>query len=145
MRERRKAREIVLQAAYAKELSGDTITEIEDKIINIADLPEELKIFARHLFEQTMKNKEVLDEHIRIKSENWEFSRIAILDRLILRIAICEFVYFEDIPAKVSISEAIEIAKKFSTKDSGAFVNGILDAILQDQTKMNNKKIGQNK
>jgi len=92
-----------------------------------------------------MKNKEVLDEHIRIKSENWEFSRIAILDRLILRIAICEFVYFEDIPAKVSISEAIEIAKKFSTKDSGAFVNGILDAILQDQTKMNNKKIGQNK
>lgn len=137
MRERRKAREIVLQAAYAKELSGDTITEIEDKIINIADLPEELKVFARKLFGRTMTNKEVLDDHIRAKSENWEFSRIAILDRLILRMAICEFIYFEDIPAKVSISEAIEIAKKYSTKDSGAFVNGILDAILQEFSKSN--------
>ena len=134
MRERRKARELVLQATYAKELSGDTIDEILEKIINISELPEELKIFARELFSKTMIHKDELDSHIKEKSENWEFSRIAIIDRLILRIAICEFIYFDDIPSKVSISEAIEIAKKFSTKDSGSFVNGILDAILQQFT-----------
>ncbi len=64
------------------------------------------------------------------KSKNWDFERIAIIDRLIIRMAICEFLFFDDIPPKVSISEAIEIAKKFSTDDSSAFVNGILDAIL---------------
>ena len=137
MRERRQARELVLQSAYAMELSGDTVAETEEKIINLSELSEELKPFARTLFSKTMNNKLELDEYIKAKSENWEFSRIAIIDRLILRIAICEFIYFEDIPAKVSISEAIEIAKKFSTKDSGSFVNGILDAILQEFTKQN--------
>ena len=132
MRERRKARELVLQAAYACELSGDTISEVEEKVILIAEIDEELKIFARKLFSKSMNCGEELDNHIKKKSQNWEFSRIAVLDRLILRIAICEFIYFEDIPSKVSISEAIEIAKKFSTKDSGSFVNGILDAILQE-------------
>ena len=141
MRERRKARELVLQSTYANELSGDTIDETIEKLINLSELSEELKIFARNLFSKTMRNKDELDNYIKQKSENWEFSRIAILDRLILRIAICEFLYFEDIPSKVSISEAIEIAKKFSTKDSGSFVNGILDAILQEftETKKINK------
>ncbi len=137
MRERRKARELVLQSSYAAELSGDTITEIEEKLIDIADLSEELKMFTKKLFTKSMNNKDELDNFIKEKSENWEFSRIAIIDRLILRIAICEFLYFDDIPAKVSISEAIEIAKRFSTKDSGAFVNGILDAIFQEFLKQN--------
>jgi N utilization substance protein B len=139
MRERRKARELVLQAAYAKELSGDTIDETIEKLINTSELSEELRQFARKLFTKTMSSDEELDAYIKEKSENWEFSRIAIIDRLVLRIAICEFLYFDDIPSKVSISEAIEIAKKFSTKDSGSFVNGILDAILQEFTA--NKKI----
>lgn len=134
MRERRKARELVLQCTYANELSGDTIEETTEKLINIAELSDDLKLFTRTLFSTTMRNKDELDAYIKQKSENWEFSRIAILDRLILRIAICEFLYFEDIPSKVSISEAIEIAKKYSTKDSGSFVNGILDAILQEFT-----------
>ncbi|MBN2279269.1 MAG: transcription antitermination factor NusB [Candidatus Marinimicrobia bacterium] len=140
MRERRAARELVLQSAYAMELSGDTIAETIEKLINPADLAEDLKPFARNLFSKTMNNRIELDEYIKDKSENWEFSRIAIIDRLILRIAICEFLYFEDIPAKVSISEAIEIAKKFSTNDSGSFVNGILDAILQEFTKLDKIK-----
>ena len=140
MRERRKARELVLQSAYAMELSGDTIAETEEKIINMSELSEDLKPFAKILFSKTMSNKSELDEYIKAKSENWEFSRIAVIDRLILRIAICEFLYFEDIPAKVSISEAIEIAKKYSTKDSGSFVNGILDAILQQFIKQNKIK-----
>ena len=131
MRERRLARETALQAIYAQELSGDSIKTVEANIIdNSEDLPEELKPFTREIFESTTRHKKELDQYIKAKSENWDFDRIAVLDRLIIRMAICEFLYFDDIPPKVSISEAIEIAKKFSTDDSSAFVNGILDAVL---------------
>lgn len=131
MRERRLAREVALQAIYAQELSGDSIKFVGTNIIdNSEELSEELKPFARELFEKTTLYKKELDHYIKTKSENWEFERIAIIDRLIIRMAICEFLYFDDIPPKVSISEAIEIAKKFSTDDSSAFVNGILDAVL---------------
>jgi len=131
MRERRIAREVALQAVYAQELSEDSIKVVETSIIdNSEELSEELKPFAREIFETTILHKNELDSYIKAKSENWTFDRIAIIDRLIIRMAICEFLYFEDIPPKVSISEAIEIAKKYSTDDSGAFVNGILDAVL---------------
>lgn len=131
MRERRLAREVALQAIYAQELSGDSIKFVGTNIIdNSEELSEELKPFARELFEKTTLYKKELDHYIKTKSENWEFERIAVIDRLIIRMAICEFLYFDDIPPKVSISEAIEIAKKFSTDDSSAFVNGILDAVL---------------
>ncbi|MCK4716695.1 MAG: transcription antitermination factor NusB [Candidatus Marinimicrobia bacterium] len=131
MRERRIAREVALQAIYAQELSEDNIKVVETSIIdNSEELSEELKLFAREIFESTTLHKNELDSYIKAKSENWDFDRIAIVDRLIIRMAICEFLYFEDIPPKVSISEAIEIAKKYSTDDSSAFVNGILDAVL---------------
>ncbi|MBU4444472.1 MAG: transcription antitermination factor NusB [Candidatus Marinimicrobia bacterium] len=131
MRERRIAREVALQAIYAQEMSEDNVKVVETSIIdNSEELPEELKPFAREIFESTVLHKDELDSYIKAKSENWDFDRIAIIDRLIIRMAICEFLYFEDIPPKVSISEAIEIAKKYSTDDSSAFVNGILDAVL---------------
>jgi len=130
MRERRDARETTLQAMYAQELSEDTMQVIESDVINKSEISSELKKFAKELFELSTIHKEELDKYIREKSKNWDFERIAIIDRLIIRMAICEFLFFDDIPPKVSISEAIEIAKKFSTDDSSAFVNGILDAIL---------------
>ncbi|MBO8131298.1 MAG: transcription antitermination factor NusB [Candidatus Helarchaeota archaeon] len=131
MRERRAARELVLQSLYAQELSEDPVQTVEEYIINQSDLSEELKEFARELFKKAATNKEELDKYIKEKSLNWEFDRIAVVDRLIMRMAICEFLYFDDIPPKVSIAEAIEIAKKYSTDNSSAFVNGILDAILR--------------
>lgn len=131
MRERRLARETALQAMYAQEISGDSIKVVETNIIdNSEELPEELKSFARQIFQSTTLHKKELDRYIKAKSENWDFERIAVIDRLVIRMAICEFLYFDDIPPKVSISEAIEIAKRFSTDDSSAFVNGILDAVL---------------
>ncbi len=130
MKERRIARELALQAMYAQEISHDSILEVDQKIIEKSEISDELKIFARNIFSTATKNKDIIDNYIKTKSENWEFSRIAIVDRLILRMSICEFLYFDEIPSKVSISEGIEIAKKFSTEDSGAFVNGILDAVL---------------
>lgn len=131
MRERRAAREITLQALYAQEISEDSVEIVKGNIIDTSELSEELKQFASTLFETSVLHKKEIDPYIKERSENWEFDRIAIVDRLIIRMAICEFMYFEDIPPKVSISEAIEIAKKYSTDDSGAFVNGILDAVLQ--------------
>jgi len=131
MRERRIAREVALQAIYALELSGDNIKTVESHIISGSEeLPAELKPFACQLFETTTVHRKELDGYIKAKSENWDFERIAIIDRLIIRMAICEFLFFDDIPPKVSISEAIEIAKKYSTDESSAFVNGILDAVL---------------
>ncbi|MBU0713269.1 transcription antitermination factor NusB [bacterium] len=141
MRERRLARETALQAIYAQELSGDTIKTVEANIIDKSEeLPEELKPFARGIFESTVVHKNELDQYIKAKSENWDFERIAVVDRLIIRMAICEFLYFDDIPPKVSISEAIEIAKKYSTDDSSAFVNGILDAVLHMVNEQTEKK-----
>jgi len=130
MRERRAAREVVLQAMYAQELTADPMRAVEKHIIDGSDLSAELKEFARKIYQSAILHKDTLDEYIKLKSEHWDFARIAIVDRLIIRMAICEFLYFDDIPAKVSISEAIEIAKKYSTDDSSAFVNGILDAVL---------------
>ena len=68
--------------------------------------------------------------------ENWELKRIAILDKLILQIAVCELLFFDDVPPKVSISEAIELAKKYSTDDSSGFVNGILDSVYKQNLKL---------
>jgi len=138
MKERRKAREEVLKALYAKEMTGYLMADIEDSIIDNSDLKENLKQFARKLFEYTVQHQEKIDEHIKEKSENWEFSRIALIDKIILRMAICEFFYLDDVPPKVSIAEAIEIAKKYSTDDSSSFVNGILDAVFHSN--INNVK-----
>ena len=132
MRERRAAREVALQALYAEELTSHPLAQIIDDVIENSELQDELKTFAKDLFIAAVTHRDELDEIIREKSENWDFERIAIIDRLVIRMAISEFKYFNDIPPKVSISEAIEIAKIYSTDDSSAFVNGILDAVLHD-------------
>jgi N utilization substance protein B len=129
---RRRARELVLQACYAHELSGNDPASIEKDVILGADENDAVRTFAADLFHRTVKHTQEYDALISAKAVNWEFTRIAVMDKLILRIALCEFMHFPDIPPKVSIDEAIEIAKKFSTEKSGPFVNGILDAILID-------------
>ncbi|NUO83185.1 transcription antitermination factor NusB [candidate division KSB1 bacterium] len=130
--DRRRARELALQACYAYELSGNAPDAIIAQVIRRHPEAEHIHGFAEELFKRTIASTKHFDELIKQKAVNWEFTRIAIMDKLILRLAICEFLDFDDIPPKVSIDEAIEIAKKFSTEKSGRFVNGILDAILAD-------------
>ncbi len=132
---RRKARELVLQACYAFELSKNPPQQVLETIILSADLDSGNKEFAAQLFQKTIDGIDEFNMMIRKKAANWDLERIAIIDRILLRMAICEFLYFDDIPPKVSIDEAIEIAKKYSTENSGRFVNGILDAILNDLSK----------
>ncbi len=130
---RRKAREAALRSLYAIEVGSNTPAEVSQQIVKVVltDDREGVK-FANEVIQYTNDHKTEFDELISKHIKNWEVSRLAILDKLILRMAITEFLHFEQIPTKVTINEAIELAKSYSTRKSGTFVNGILDAIFTD-------------
>ncbi len=127
---RRFIREVVMQILYAYELRKEDIFKVAEGI-----LPEEInsqpksRDFALSLLEKIVSNLALIDSKIKNHAENWELDRMAIIDKNLMRIAIAEMLYFPDVPPKVSINEAIEIAKQYSTDKSGRFVNGILDAV----------------
>jgi N utilization substance protein B len=138
---RRVIREKVLQLLYAFEMNRDNknnmITEILSDVEDNGD-----RAFAHNLINRVILNETELDGLIKEKVDNWDLSRIALIDRILLRMGLCEILFFPDIPPKVSINESIEIAKVYSTSSSGKFINGILDAILADLKKTHrlNKK-----
>jgi N utilization substance protein B len=129
---RRIIREKVVQALYAYEIGGDSVDHVVETILPALKSNAPAHEFAKRLVVQTITHTADIDLVIRAKVTNWDFKRIAVLDRLILRMAICELLYFKEIPPKVSMNEAIELAKLFSTQRSGQFVNGVLDAVLAD-------------
>lgn len=132
---RRKIRELAMQALYATEIAKDPPQHVIDTIL-IELKPNDSDFdFAQMLFLKTITHQAEIDRRIKIKTEHWDFHRIALLDKILLRMAVCEMLYFSDIPPKVSINEAIEIAKDYSTDGSGTFLNGILDAILIEMKK----------
>jgi N utilization substance protein B len=92
----------------------------------------EVRFFAEPMIRGTLAHRDEIDEVIRKHAKNWDLHRMAAVDRNILRLAIYEMLHRGDIPPVVSINEAIEIAKKFSTQDSGKFVNGILDKVKDE-------------
>lgn len=131
MGKRRKAREIVLQALYEAEFSDSSREEIlADQTLRRSSGDETIE-YARALFSKTLENKDHLDAIIGSALENWEMGRVSLVDKNILRFALCEILYFPDVPAKVVVNEAIEIAHKYSSADAGRFVNGILDRLLK--------------
>jgi transcription antitermination protein NusB len=143
MRSRRRARELALRILYAVELSQNPLHEIIDKLLIKRSKNQQLYDFCTTLIFKTSDHAVEFDEMIRKKALNWDFNRIAIIDRIILRLAMCEFLHFEDIPPKVTIDEAIEISKKYSTEKSGKFINGILDSVLNEWQENNRmKKVG---
>lgn len=144
---RRKVRESVLKALYAHQLGKDSAQHVVDTLIKKEDFTKEkdLRRFAEKLFFNTIEHEAELDEIISLHIKNWDIQRLALIDRLVLKMALCEFIYFEEIPTKVSINEAIEIVKRYSTAKSGRFINGILDAALNDldeQGRINKKGRG---
>jgi N utilization substance protein B len=127
---RRKLREKVLQILYAYELSNDSLDLMfEEMLEDVND--EEAREFVKSLTLLTIKNRDEYDEMIKQVLKNWEIDRIAVIDRLLIRMATCEMLHFPEIPPKVSINEVIEIAKRYSTEQSDKFINGVLDAILK--------------
>jgi len=89
--------------------------------------------YAKRLVKYTIENSESIDNLIKEKLSNWDITRLAIIDKIILRMSISEMFFIEDVPKKVSMAEGIEISKEFSTKDSSSFINGILDAIYNSK------------
>lgn len=131
---RRILREKTLQVLYAYELNGEGLTILTEGVLSDLSSPTDID-FAKQLINKTVANSKILDEKIQEKVANWEMDRIALIDRILLRIGITELLNFPDIPPKVTINEIIEIAKDYSTSNSNKFINGILDAILSDLKK----------
>ena len=128
---RRIAREAVLQALYASAITGEDSDKILKDILNRRSYESSLIKYITDLFESAIDNKEWCEDQIKSRLNNWEFDRVALLDRLLLIVAISEIYFVEDVPPKVSISEAIEIAKIYCNEDSSSFVNGVLDNVYK--------------
>jgi N utilization substance protein B len=129
---RRIIREKVVQALYAYEIAGDPPEHVVRCVLEGLSSNKAAHEFAKSLVIETINHTAEIDKIIKAKVANWDFQRIAVIDRLILRMAICELLYFREIPPKVSMNEAIDLAKLFSTQRSGQFVNGVLDSVMSD-------------
>ncbi|RJP75071.1 MAG: transcription antitermination factor NusB [Candidatus Zixiibacteriota bacterium] len=129
MKNRREAREWALKILYARELSENPLDMVIQQLLS-PEATGKYRDFTLELVQRTSEKQAWIDEIIREHVEKWELARIAVLDRIILRQALCEIFFFHDIPPKVAINEAIEIAKKYSTEKSDKFINGVLDAVL---------------
>jgi len=122
-----------MQALYAYEQSGTSPNRLAYMIIEPAlEDDADVRAFAERLFHNTIDTMDEADESIAKHATNWDIHRIAAVDRCLLRMATTEFLEFEEIPPKVSIDEALEIAKVYSTPSSNTFINGVLDAVLMD-------------
>ena len=130
MTKRRQARELVLKGLYAYEIHQRDIDTIFEELLPESPLGEEHLKFARNYLALVIEKSKFLDGEIARLAENWEIERIALVDKIILRMALCEIHFMPDIPEKVAINEAIDLAKIYSTLESSAFVNGILDAAI---------------
>lgn len=133
MAQRREAREAVLEALYAEDVGkGEVEFILKNNLKHPLKEDREAYKFAEQLFLKVLNHDEELNEVISSHIDNWQIHRLAVIDKLLLRMAICEFIYFEEIPTKVTMNEAIELGKKYSTSKSGRFINGILDSAMED-------------
>lgn len=130
MRKRTLSREIALKILYAREITGEPASEATRKFWETESAEsDEVRSYAETLVFGVGEHIEEIDSAITRFAANWEIGRMATIDRNIIRVAAFELMFLADIPPKVAINEAIEIAKKYGDKDSGKFVNGILDRI----------------
>ncbi len=133
MRKRTKAREIALQMLYQIDAQGEEAIEgLEAHLGRSETNDAEIHEFAEQLVRGTRGAAAELDKIIAAAAQNWAIRRMAVVDRNILRMAVFEMLHVEEIPAKVSINEAIELGKRYSTEQSGSFINGILDRIRRE-------------
>lgn len=132
MGKRRRARELVLQALYESEFSDRPALQVVEQQIERRGSSEEGADRARDLFLKTVEMREEIDRIIRSHLEHWDFERLSLIDRNILRFALAEVLYFPDVPANVIIDEAIEIAHRYSSEEAGRFVNGLVDRFVKE-------------
>jgi len=130
---RRKAREMALQSLYQFELSGIPASQTLEALCSHFDVPRKALPYARSIVDGVLANWDRIDNLIQKHAANWRMNRMAPVDRNIMRIAVYEFCIGKEVPASIAINEAIEITKRYSTDEAGSFVNGILDAIRDNE------------
>ncbi len=137
---RRKAREFALQMLFQWEMSGGEPALVEGGFWKEARAEKSTREFANRLFEGAAGQAKASDKLVAQKARNWRLDRMAVIDRTILRLAVYEL-QREGTPPKVVLNEALELAKKFSSAESSAFVNGVLDAVLKSEIRNSKSEI----
>ncbi len=126
---RRKEREFALQVLYAMEFNDDSPRELIERMSERHK--KYATEFAREIINRCVQNKDKIDGYIVPYLKNWDYQRVAVIDKVLLRMAVTEFLYLSAVPPEVSMNEVLEISKQYSTKRSSRFINGVLDPILK--------------
>ncbi len=126
---RRQEREFALQVLYGLEFNEASVSEMIDRLLETQN--KKATEFSLQLINYAVQNREELDGLIEERLRNWEYKRVAAIDKILLRMAIAEFLYFESIPPQATLNEVIELSKEYGTDRSSKFINGVLDAILK--------------
>jgi len=132
MTNRRLARESALEVLYRLDLVGDEPEHTIAEILLRRNPSEEAETYLRRLADAALGNQQEIDAVLRKHLTRWRLERLTVLDRAVLRLAATEILYFDDVPPKVSINEAVEIAKKYGDDEAGKFVNGVLDSVYRE-------------
>jgi N utilization substance protein B len=128
---RRQSRELAMQALFYMDMRRDVSIELLDHFCACFCTSKKSRPFLIKLVNGVIDKRVQIDDLVEQFSQNWKISRMSCVDRNVMRIAVYEMLYCDDIPPKVSINEAIDIGKKFGTQESGAFINGIMDSIRE--------------
>lgn len=135
MRKRTKAREYALQMLYQVDIRRTQDPQVAEEFWQLHEVEDEVKVFATMLVRGTMTHLAEVDALITAHAEHWDLKRMAVIDRNILRLGVYELLHEGEVPPKVSISEAVELAKRFGDTESSKFINGILDAIFKTSSR----------
>ncbi len=128
---RRKERELAFKILFAHEFNPIPVKEQLELLSDEEEIRKIVTPYVQQLTTYCTEKKEEFDDRIRSKLINWDLERVAVVDKVLLRMALAEFLYFEEIPPEVTIDEMIELGKQYGTPKSGRFINGILDSILK--------------
>lgn len=129
MQSRREARRLAVQVLFSNEFLNEDIISVTNRVASTLEI--DVNGFCKSLILKTNEHNSELDDLIHQNLRNWDLQRIAVLDRVLIRLALSELLYFNDIPVEVTINEALELSKEFINHKSSRFINGILDAILK--------------
>lgn len=128
MMKRRTAREKAVQALFQIDVSQ---TDLEEAIENVLEEDQEIDSFLEQLVHGTVRHMDVIDQELKSNLEKWSLDRLGNVDRAILRLAVFEMKYLDDVPVNVSMNEAVELAKTFSDETSSRFINGVLSKMIE--------------
>lgn len=133
-----------MQTLFCLDTLRSKSPELMECLSEMANPAPDIRPFCDRLVMGVIENKAAIDKVIEEFSDNWKLSRMACVDRNVIRIAVYEMLYCDDIPPRVTINEAVDIGKKYGTEDSGAFINGVLDSIYQRHTPLPAEKKQEN-